>query len=106
VLPNDKKDPPNGAPSLPFYRPREGPGVHEGVRVLRLRLSPVLQAGVTIFGHGSLSVTGPIGRRRHLAVALHPFLACGMVNRSHVWSRTGIEQHSAGPPDTVADVSV
>jgi hypothetical protein len=22
-------DPPNGAPSLPFYRPREGPGVHE-----------------------------------------------------------------------------
>ena len=66
--------------------PRAGPmgpmDDNEGVRILQLHPSLVLQAGVTVFGHDPLSVTCPIGRRRHLAMALHPFLACGMVDRS------------------------
>jgi hypothetical protein len=49
--------------------------------MLRLCLSQVLQAGVTVFGHDPQSITSAISRHRHLAVVPHPSLACGMVNR-------------------------
>jgi hypothetical protein len=32
-----EKKPPNGVPSLSFYRPREGPGVHERERKRKRR---------------------------------------------------------------------
>jgi hypothetical protein len=102
----EKGIPPGLCRPSPLWAGPAGPVVdYEGVCILWLRLSLVLQVGVAVFGHGSLSVTGPIGRRRHLAAALHPFLACGMVDKSPVWSCMGIEQHSVGPPDTVGDVS-
>jgi hypothetical protein len=75
------------------------------MRVLWLHPSPMLQAGIIVFGHDHLFVTSHIGRCHHLAMVLHPFLACGMVDRSLVCSCTGIEQHSVGLPNIVGDVS-
>jgi hypothetical protein len=72
---------------------------NEGVHTSQPCPSSVLQAGATVLVVVPLSVTGAIARRlilpRHVVCSIDPL----------VWSHTGIEQHSAGPPGAVGDVS-
>jgi hypothetical protein len=89
-------------PSPPPVGPADD---NEGVRMLRLCPSPVLQVSIAVLIMIPLSVTGAIGRRRSSATTPRPTLACGWLIDPLVWSHMRIEQHSVGLPVTVGDMS-
>jgi hypothetical protein len=119
---------PDGASNLPFYRLREGSGVHErekrgteGREKLRGR-EPWGYAAL-LRGQVLLTKMKEYTRRDlvrfqcyrqvppswswppvHHCHYRQPPLARGMVNKSLCRSHTGIEQHSAGLPGTIGDV--